>query len=281
MWKKRKGEWPADISVRQQAYLNARRRHRRFVLFMRAALLLSFLALWETAADCGWIDGFIFSSPGRIGKTFLGMVKDGSIFLHAGVTLMETVVSFLCVVVLGLLCAVLLWCSDKLSEILEPYLVVLNSLPKSALAPLLIVWLGSGSGTIIVAGMSVAIFGTILNLYTGFREVSQDKMKLIYTLGGTRLHVLTKVVLPSTVPATISIMKVNIGLCLVGVVIGEFIGARQGLGYLIIYGSQVLQRRGEIIKRISSISIGKWDRGWTKMRGEKEERRAAYARKYS
>lgn len=234
-------EYPRNISVHQQEYLAKRSRHRLFVKVMRFVLLAAFLVLWEAAADQGWIDSFIFSSPGRIVHTFIGMVRDGSIFEHVGATLIETIASFILVVIAGLLCAILLWCSDKLSEILEPYLVVLNSLPKSALAPLLIVWLGANRTTIIVAGMSVAIFGTILNLYTGFREVSQDKMKLIYTLGGKRRHVLTKVVLPSTVPATISIMKVNIGLCLVGVVIGEFIGARCGLGYLIIYGSQVFK----------------------------------------
>lgn len=228
-----------SMSVRQQEYLKSRARHHNFVRMMRIILLVGFLVLWEAATSRGWIDGFIFSSPSRIMKTFSSMVRDGSIVQHVGVTLMETLASFFLVVVTGLVCAVILWCSEKLSEILEPYLVVLNSLPKSALAPLLIVWLGANRRTIIVAGMSVAIFGTILNLYTGFREVSQDKMKLVYTLGGSRFHVLTKVVLPSTVPATISIMKVNIGLCLVGVVIGEFIGARSGLGYLIIYGSQV------------------------------------------
>ena len=119
--------------------------------------------------------------------------------------------------------------------------MVLYWYTKSALAPLLIVWLGANFKTIIVAGMSVAIFGTILNLYTGFSETSKDKIKLIYTLHGTKKDALFKVVLPSTIPLVISIMKVNIGLCLVGVVIGEFIGARNGLGYLIIYGSQVFQ----------------------------------------
>lgn len=231
----------AGLSHHQKAYLHSRARHKLFVKTMRVVLLVAFLCLWEVSARLGWIDGFIFSSPCRIAATFYKMLKDGSIFNHIGTTLLETVASFLLVVIVGLLTAILLWCSEKLSEILEPYLVVLNSLPKSALAPLLIVWLGANRTTIIVAGMSVAIFGTILNLYTGFREVSQDKTKLIYTLGGNRYHVLTKVVLPSTIPATISIMKVNIGLCLVGVVIGEFIGARSGLGYLIIYGSQVFK----------------------------------------
>ncbi|MDO4523341.1 MAG: ABC transporter permease [Eubacteriales bacterium] len=230
-----------EVSPKQYQYLQMRARHGRIVQSMRFLLLAGFLGLWEVAADLGWIDSFIFSSPGRILQTFWKMVRDGSIFLHVRVTLVETIISFLLVVLFGILCAVLLWCNDQLSEILEPYLVVLNSLPKSALAPLLIVWLGANSRTIIVAGMSVAIFGTILNLYTGFREVSVEKIRLIYTLGGKRRHVLTKVILPSTVPATISIMKVNIGLCLVGVVIGEFIGARCGLGYLIIYSSQVFK----------------------------------------
>lgn len=228
-------------SPAQSRYMKRKTRHRRLVQIMRVAVLFAFLGLWETAARLGWIDSFIFSSPGRILQTMAEMAADKTLFLHVGITLLETLASFALVVAVGILCAVLLWCSDSVSEILEPYLVVLNSLPKSALAPLLIVWLGANTRTIVVAGMSVAIFGTILNLYTSFREVSREKTKLIYTLGGCRRHVLTKVVLPGTIPATISIMKVNIGLCLVGVVIGEFIGARQGLGYLIIYGSQVFK----------------------------------------
>ena len=163
------------------------------------------------------------------------------LFAHIAVTLAETLVSFFFVVILGVGTAVLLWCSRRIARILEPCLVVLNSLPKSALAPLLIVWLGATSKTIIIAGMSVAIFGSILNLYTAFINVDQEKIKLIYTLHGNRRHALTKVVLPSSVPAIISNMKVNIGLCLVGVIIGEFLAAKSGLGYLIIYSSQVFK----------------------------------------
>ena len=137
--------------------------------------------------------------------------------------------------------AVALWLSPRLSEVLDPYIVVLNSLPKSALAPLLIVWLGATTTTIIVAGMSVAIFGSILNLHTAFKTVDPEKIKLIYTLQGNRFHALTKAVIPSSIPAVISTMKVNIGLCLVGVIIGEFLAAREGLGYLIIYASQTFK----------------------------------------
>ena len=124
---------------------------------------------------------------------------------------------------------------------MEPYLVILNSLPKSALAPLIIVWLGTGRKTIIVAGISVALFGSIINLYTGFIQVDNEKLKLITTLGGNRKDQLTKVIIPASVPIILSSMKVNIGLSLVGVIIGEFLAAKRGLGYLIIYGSQVFK----------------------------------------
>ena len=230
-----------EISSGQRDYLHACKKHQFIVWFSRIAILVSFLILWEYTADKGIIDSFIFCSPSRIARCFLEMTLDKSIFLHIGITLYETMISFLLVTVSGVAAAVLLWCCRKCSEIRDPYLVVLNSLPKSALAPLLIVWLGANQKTIIVAGMSVAIFGSILNLYTSFTVIDEEKIRLIYTLHGNRTHALTKVVLPSSVPAIISNMKVNIGLCLVGVIIGEFLAARSGLGYLIIYSSQVFK----------------------------------------
>ena len=230
-----------QVSEAQMAYLKKQSQHRKFVKAMRISIIIAFFFLWEVSVRAGWIDGFIFSSPVKIWETLISMAKDGSLWMHTGATLYETLLSFFLTVLLGILTAVLLWCSDSAAEITEPFLVVLNSLPKSALAPLLIVWLGANQKTIIVAGMSVAIFGTILNLYTGFRESGSEKARLIYTLGGKKHHVLTKVILPSNIPSIISIMKVDIGLCLVGVIIGEFMGARRGLGYLIIYSSQVFQ----------------------------------------
>lgn len=230
-----------SLSAGQIQYLRQHKKHQRIVCISRILILLSFLFIWEFTANVGIIDSFIFSSPSKITLCFWGMVKDGSIFLHMGVTLYETLASFFLVTFVSILAAVALWFSSKLSEILDPYLVVLNSLPKSALAPLLIVWLGATKTTIIVAGMSVAIFGSILNLYTSFTTVDPGKIKLVYTLGGNRFHALSKVVLPSSIPAIISNMKVNIGLCLVGVIIGEFLAARNGLGYLIIYSSQVFK----------------------------------------
>ena len=225
----------------QEAYLSRLEKQRRKIMAARILLALAFFLLWETAADRGWIDSFFFSSPSRLGRLFLSMWRDGSLFLHVGITLTETLVSFALVVVIGLAVSLLLWLSDSVFQVLEPYLVILNSLPKSALAPLLIVWLGANERTIIVCGMSVAIFGSILNLYTGFGEADPEKLKLIETLGGGKKEKLMKIILPSSVPLLLSVMKVNIGLCLVGVIIGEFIGARKGLGYLIIYSSQTFK----------------------------------------
>ena len=198
------------ISKGQESYLAGLRKHQRIVRISRILILLSFLFIWEFTANTGIIDSFIFSSPSKIALCFWSMVLDKSIFLHIGITLYETIVSFTLVIIISILAAVLLWSSTKLSEILDPYLVVLNSLPKSALAPLLIVWLGATPTTIIVAGMSVALFGSIMNLYTTFRGIDEELLKLIYTLGGNKFHALTKVVIPSSVPEIISNMKVNI-----------------------------------------------------------------------
>ena len=230
-----------DLSTSQSAYLVTIRREHQLILFLRVAVLILFLVLWEWTANTGIIDSFIFSSPSKIGTCFLTMAKDGTIFPHMSATLYETILSFLLVTGISILAAVFLWFSRNLSAVLEPYLVVLNSLPKSALAPLLIVWLGANRTTIIVAGMSLFNFATSMKLYTCFIGTDKNKIKLIYTLHGTSVHVLTKVVLPSAVPTIISTMKVNIGLCLVGVIIGEFLAAREGLGYLIIYSSQVFK----------------------------------------
>lgn len=234
------GKVPQPLT-NQERYERSLIRHNRTVTFIRFLLLLFFLLLWEFSTRMEYIDAFFFSSPSQVGLCFIGMVKDLSFFTHTGITLLETLISFLLVFVIGMSCATLLWYSGKCSEVLEPYLVILNSLPKSALAPLFIVWLGTGINTIIVAGVSVAIFGSVINLYTGFQQADEEKIRLIYTLGGGRREAFLKVVLPDSVPIILSNMKVNIGLALVGVIIGEFLAARRGLGYLIIYGSQVFQ----------------------------------------
>lgn len=229
------------VSSAQRAYVSAYITKMKRVRLAQILILVIFLGVWESATRVGIIDPFVFSSPSRVIECIYTMGADGSLFRHIGITLLETFISFTLVIVLGLLLAIILWWNDSVSKVLEPYLVILNSLPKSALAPVFIVWLGNNMKTIIIAAISVAVFGSIITLYTDFKEVEEDKIKLIQTLGGTKKDILFRVVIPSNIPSIISVMKVNIGLSLVGVIIGEFLAAKAGLGYLIIYGSQVFK----------------------------------------
>lgn len=231
----------ANTLTIQEQYIRTHKKHHNLVTLARFGIFIGFLVIWELLAQLNVIDTFFFSSPTGVIQCAYTMILDLTLFTHIGVTLYETILSFFLVIIIGIVVASLLWFSKTLSEIIEPTLVILNSLPKSALAPLFIVWLGTGTKTIIIAGISVAIFGCIISLYSGFLETDKDKLMMIETLGGSRFQAFKKVVLPSSIPTLLSTIKVNIGLSLVGVIIGEFLAARNGLGYLIIYGSQVFK----------------------------------------
>lgn len=230
-----------NVSAAQKDFLKKYLKRNRRIRFYQIIIFIFFIVFWEISTYFGLVDPFVFSSPSRVVKTIFDMSADGMLFYHIGITLIETLLSFALVNLIGLVVAVILWWNDSISKVLEPYLIVLNSLPKSALAPVFIVWLGNNMKTIIIAAISVALFGTIITLYSDFKAVEEDKIKLIYTLGGNKKDVLFKIVLPANIPSMISLMKVNIGLSLVGVIIGEFLAAKAGLGYLIIYGSQVFK----------------------------------------
>lgn len=227
------------MSEKQIIYLRRIKRQRIIVNILRFLVGFLFIGIWEFTTRTGYINSFIFSSPSRIAKLFIEMCRNRTLFTHLGITISETIISFLLVMFIGIAVAIILWIFTSLSKVIEPYLVMLGSLPKSALAPVLIVWLGNNMKTIIVAAVSVAVFGTIITLHNHFNEIDSDMSKLIKTLGGNRKDIMTKVLLPASIPIIISTMKVNIGLSLVGVIIGEFLAANKGLGYLIIYGSQV------------------------------------------
>jgi len=232
---------PNNANLTQEEFIAYYKKKKVMITFYRILIFIVFFGVWELTTQLKIIDSFIFSSPSRIIKTFISMTGDGSIFYHVGITLAETILSFFLVLLLGILIAIVLWWNSSVASVIEPYLVVLNSLPKTALAPILIVWLGNNVKTIIVCAISLAIFTTIINLYNSFTNVEEDKILLIKTLGGHKKDILLKVILPSSFSAIVSSMKVNIGLCLVGVIIGEFLAANAGLGYLIIYGSQVFK----------------------------------------
>ena len=230
-----------NCSAEHKKYLNGIRRRKIAISTMRWGLLIVVIALWELLAQTGAIDSFITSSPSRIWQTFVSLCKDGSLFEHAGVTLYETVVSFLLATVLGTVIAIALWWFDTLRNVLEPHLVVLNALPKIALGPIIIIWVGAGTGAIIVMALMISLIITVLSTLNGFMEVDKGKMTLLDTMNATKLQKLIYLVLPSNVPTIISALKINVGLCWVGTIMGEYLVSRAGLGYLIIYGGQVFK----------------------------------------
>lgn len=225
----------------QELYLYNHIHYHHFVTACRLLIFVSFLIIWEISAHFGWIDRFFFSSPIGVVQNIYTMLLHNNLLGHIFVTLAETLLSFAIVTCGSFLLATVLWHSEYVSKILDPYLVILNSLPKSALAPLFLVWFGTGFATVIICGIFVAFFSSTISLYTAFLQTDKDKSTLIYTLGGNKKDVFHKIVVPSSIPHLVSLSKVNIGLCLVGVIIGEFICSRYGLGHLIIYGSQVFK----------------------------------------
>ena len=169
------------------------------------------------------------------------MARKGNLAYHVGISVFENIVGFTAGTLLGVLIAIGLWWSDFLAKVTEPYLVVLNSLPKTALAPIIIIWIGTGYDGIIVTAITVSIVITIMNMYNSFKSVDEDKIKLLKTFGATKYQIFKKVVFPHSIPDMISTLKVNIGLSWVGVIVGEFLVSRAGIGYLLVYGSQVFQ----------------------------------------
>lgn len=229
------------ISHAHAAYLRRLKRQQRFITGMRYALLAACLLLWEFLTRAGVLDPFITSSPTRVLHTILSLYKEGTLFLHIGVTLYETVISFLAGTLLGILIAIMLWWSPTASKILDPYLVVLNALPKIALGPILIVWIGATTSSIIAMGLLVSLVVTIMSVLTGFVESSDDKQLLMRTLGATKMQIFIKVVPPASIPTMMSALKLSVGMSWVGVIVGEYLVSSAGLGYLIVYGGQVFQ----------------------------------------
>jgi NitT/TauT family transport system permease protein len=169
----------------------------------------------------------------------MNLVRRGELWTHLGMTVGETAAGFTIGTMLGILAAVVLWWSDLLSEILDPYIVILNSIPKVALGPIYIVWLGTNVSAIVAMAITISVIVTIVMVYVGFRQVDPDKVKLLRTFGASRIQILQKVILPASVPVMMAALKVNVGLSLVGTIVGEFLVSKAGLGFLIIYGGQI------------------------------------------
>lgn len=229
------------ISKEHEAYLRQRKIYKFKVFGTQIFILISILILWEVAGQLGWIDSFITSQPSRIWKTLVNLHHEGTLYYHTSITVMETIVGFISGTILGTLIAIYLWWSHFAAEVLDPYLVILNALPKVALGPILIVWVGNGIPAIIAMALLVSLIVTIIGVYSGFAQVDPEKIKLLKTFGATKLQILQKAILPASVPTIISALKINVGLSWVGVIVGEFLVSKAGLGYLIVYGGQVFK----------------------------------------
>jgi NitT/TauT family transport system permease protein len=231
-------------SLQYQEWLTQERRGRLIVRATQLAILVVFLVLWEVLPKAHIVNPLFTSYPSALWPTFLDLLREtprqASILTHTWSTLFATIIGFSAAMVLGIVIAAALWWWNKLYKVLDPYLVVANAMPKTAFVPIFYIWLGA---TLSIYGMSLAIslFIAILMIYNGFQGIDPNKIKLAQTFGATKAQLLTKVVLPGSIPTLIAALKVNVGLSLVGVVVGEFQSANIGLGFLIQYGSQIFK----------------------------------------
>ena len=235
------GSWIINMEKEHEVYLKKVKRNKWKIGIIRIAILVIFIALWEVAAKLKLIDPFLTSSPSRIVKSLISFVNGGTLFRHIWVTCYETIIGFMLGTILGVIIAIILWASKTASKVLDPYLVVLNALPKVALAPIIIFWVGNGTPAIITIALLISIVTTIISVLTGFNEVDEGKMLLMTTFQANKWQKLRYLVFPASIPVIISALKINVGLSWVGVIMGEFLVAREGLGFLIIYGGQIAQ----------------------------------------
>ena len=222
-------------------YIIEKKKERRKVLITEILLFVLIVVLWEVLARINVINDFLFSYPTEIIKIIVNYFRTGEIYLHIGISLLETILGLVIGTLLGIIIAVILWWNKFLSKVLDPFLVVLNALPKTALAPILIIWVGTGIKGITVVAISISVVITIISCYNYFNNVEEEKIKMFKSFGASKWQILWKLIIPSNIPNIISIIKINIGMTWVGVIVGEFLVSRAGIGYLIVYGSQVFK----------------------------------------
>lgn len=204
-------------------------------------VLVGFIALWEILVAINVLDPFFFSSPSRICACFVELLSSGNLIHHMWITLYETILGFIIATSLGTLIAIFLWWSEKLRKVLDPYIVVLNSLPKIALGPLIIIWVGAGTSSIITMCVLICVVITTLSMLSAFLACDKDKILLMKSFGASKWQILYKLIIPNAIPEFISVLKINVGMAWVGTIMGEYLVSKAGLGYLIVYGSQIFK----------------------------------------
>lgn len=217
-----------NISDDRKKYLRKKYTKKISIILTQITILIAFIAIWEIAAEKEIIDSFIMSQPSKILKTFINL-SSNDLLMHIHVTCNETLIGFLLGTGIGIIIAIILWCSDFICKVLEPYLVVLNSLPKVALGPVIIIWVGAGTSAIITMAIAISLVVTILDILNGFLETDKEKIKMAKTFNCTKLQLLTKIIIPANISNFINSLKINIGLSMVGVITGEFLVSKAGL----------------------------------------------------
>lgn len=229
------------MSEEHRIYLKKAKIRKLVIRITQFGVLILLLGLWELSAYLEWADPFITSSPSRVAKSIASLYSSGELFTHSFASLWETVVGFLLSTALGTLIAVALWWNDFLRRVTEPYVVVLNSLPKIALGPLIIIWVGAGKAAIITMALMISLIITVISALQGFNSVDSEKIDLLRSMGANKRQIFLKLVLPQNIPNILSILKINVGLSWVGTIMGEYLVSREGLGYLLVYGGQVFR----------------------------------------
>ena len=229
------------MSEEHRLYLKKAKIRKLVIRITQFGVLIFLLGLWELSAYLEWADPFITSSPSRVAKSIASLYSSGELFTHSFASLWETVVSFLLSTALGTLIAVALWWNDFLRRVTEPYVVVLNSLPKIALGPLIIIWVGAGKAAIITMALMISLIITVISALQGFNSVDSEKIDLLRSMGANKRQIFLKLVLPQNIPNILSILKINVGLSWVGTIMGAYLVSREGLGYLLVYGGQVFR----------------------------------------
>jgi NitT/TauT family transport system permease protein len=213
----------------------------RAIIATQAGILAGIIALWEIGTRIGWIDGFFWSQPSKIADTFVIFFTEGDAWTDIGFTFRSTIIGFLIGTTAGSLFGLSFWWSRNYAAIAQPYVICFESIPKLALAPLVILVFGIGAASKIAMAVALTFVISTLTTYAGVKALDPDGEKLFYSLGATRWQVFRKLVVPSCLPWIISVLRTNIGLALTGAIVGEFISSQHGLGRTILYAGSTYE----------------------------------------
>ena len=227
------------MSNEHKKYLRKLKLNKLLISITQISIFIFFIIIWQFLASHNYINSFITSSPSKILSTISKLYIQNNLFIHIWITIKETIISFMITTFLSIIISIILYESDFLSKVIDPYLTILNSLPKVALGPIIIIWIGANQNGIITMAILISIIVSIQTIYNGFVNTDKLKIKLLKTFNATKKDILFNVVIPSNKSTIINTLKINISMCLIGVIMGEFLTSKAGIGYLILYGSQV------------------------------------------